>query len=145
MGLTNAPIPLDVGEIARMMNASGLIRTQNLRIERADPNEQRLDIVMPFAAGLERACDSGQFHGGAVTSLIDTTACFCVAMLQREPPPTVEVRTDFLRPAMAPWIRASAEVRRLGRSLALVDVDVTDSQERLVAIGRASFLLAMRA
>jgi uncharacterized protein (TIGR00369 family) len=39
----------------------------------------------------------------------------------------MNIRIDYLKPAMGPELVATARVRRLGRSVAVADVDVTDA------------------
>ena len=53
--------------------------------------------------------------------------------------PTVNFRTDYLRPAIDTSPRAVATVRRAGRTVGVVDIDVTDDSDRLVAIGRGCY------
>jgi uncharacterized protein (TIGR00369 family) len=53
--------------------------------------------------------------------------------------PTVNFRTDYLRPAINTSLRAVATVRRAGRTVGVVDVDVLDDQDKLVAVGRGTF------
>jgi uncharacterized protein (TIGR00369 family) len=48
-------------------------------------------------------------------------------------------RVDYLRPAMTARLTATATVRRAGRTLAIVDTDVADSEARLVAVGRGCY------
>ena len=54
--------------------------------------------------------------------------------------PTVNFRTDFLRPAINTDLTATARVRRTGRSIAVVDIDVHDDDKRLIAIGRGTYM-----
>jgi len=53
--------------------------------------------------------------------------------------PTINFRVDYLRPAAVATLRATATVRKAGRSIATVDIDVADENDRLVAIGRATY------
>ncbi|MGA8195169.1 MAG: hotdog domain-containing protein [Acetobacteraceae bacterium] len=46
---------------------------------------------------------------------------------------------DYLRPAVNTALTATARVRRAGRSVGVVDVDVSDAKGNPVAIGRASY------
>jgi uncharacterized protein (TIGR00369 family) len=48
-------------------------------------------------------------------------------------------RTDFLRPAVGEALTAFARVRRAGKTVAVVDVEVVDDQKRLVALGRGAY------
>jgi uncharacterized protein (TIGR00369 family) len=55
------------------------------------------------------------------------------------PLPTINFRVDYLRPAVNTALTATARVRRAGRSVGVVDVDVADGEGRLIAVGRASY------
>ena len=94
---------------------------------------------MPLKPEFERAAKSGQFHGGPIAALIDTAGCFALVMMLGHGVPTVNFRTDYLRPATRTDLRALATVRRAGRTVGVVDVDVFDDNDRLVAVGRGTF------
>ena len=49
-------------------------------------------------------------------------------------------RTDYLRPAVGGALTAVARVRRAGKTAATVDVDVLDDENRLIALGRGTYL-----
>jgi uncharacterized protein (TIGR00369 family) len=40
---------------------------------------------------------------------------------------------------MTPKLTATANVRRLGRTIAVVDIDVADTEGRIVAVGRGCY------
>jgi len=88
---------------------------------------------------LERRRGSRQFHGGPIAAFIDVTGDFAVGMLAGGGVPTVNLRTDYLRPAIGDSLTATARVRRSSRALAVVDIDVRDGEARLVAIGRGTY------
>ncbi len=90
-------------------------------------------------AEFERIAGSGQWHGGPLAAVIDTVGDYALVMSVGRPLPTINFRVDYLRPAMNTALTATARVRRAGRSVGVVDVDVTDSTGNLVAIGRASY------
>ncbi|TAD88236.1 MAG: PaaI family thioesterase [Alphaproteobacteria bacterium] len=94
---------------------------------------------MPLGAQQERFPGSNQFHGGPVAALIDTIGDLAVAVAVDGPVPTVNLRIDYLKPALAPHLTASARVRRLGKSLAVTDIEVTDATGALVALGRGTY------
>jgi uncharacterized protein (TIGR00369 family) len=50
------------------------------------------------------------------------------------------MRVDYLRPLAGNRIRAVAAARKVGRTLAVADVDLFDAEDRLCAIGRATYL-----
>jgi len=53
--------------------------------------------------------------------------------------PTINFRTDYLRPAIKTSLTAIAQVRRVGRTVGVVDVDVVNDEGKLVAVGRGTF------
>ena len=88
---------------------------------------------------LERRPGTGQFHGGPIAAFIDITGDFAVGMLVGGGVPTMNFRTDFLRPAIGEALTAVARVRRAGKTAAVVDIEVVDDQGKLVAIGRGAY------
>lgn len=110
-----------------------------IQMRGTDPSAGTVHFVMPMRAELERLPGSGQFHGGAIASFADTVGDFAVALLVGGPVPTINLRIDFLRPAGGNELLATATVRKMGRSLAVVDVEILDSSARLVAIARGSY------
>jgi uncharacterized protein (TIGR00369 family) len=48
-------------------------------------------------------------------------------------------RTDYLRPAIGDALTAVARVRRAGRTAAIVDIEVVDDEQKLVALGRGTY------
>ena len=84
----------------------------------------------------ERADGAGQAHGGAIATLIDSTATYACCIMLGRAVPTINLRVDYLRPAGGEEMVATATVRRAGRTVSVVDVDVM-AGGKLVAIGRA--------
>ncbi len=60
-------------------------------------------------------------------------------MLSIEPQPTINFRTDYLRPAIGTDLTVVAQIQKAGRTVGVVDVDVLDDKGRLMAVGRASY------
>jgi len=56
-----------------------------------------------------------------------------------QPVPTINFRADYVRQAVNTSLRAVAKIRRLGRTVGHVDVDVTDDDGNLIATGRGTF------
>ncbi|MEE2783143.1 MAG: PaaI family thioesterase [Pseudomonadota bacterium] len=121
------------------MDDSPFIRQTGMRVVAADPDNEVLTVTMPLKPEFERQAGTGQFHGGPIASLIDTAGCFALIMLLGHGVPTVNFRTDYLRPAINTSLRAVAQVRRVGRMVGVVDIDVFDDNDRLLAVGRGTF------
>ena len=71
--------------------------------------------------------------------MIDTVGDYALVMTLRRPLPTINFRVDYLRPAIDTALTAIAHVRRAGKSVGVVDIDVFDDKQNLVAIGRATY------
>ena len=52
---------------------------------------------------------------------------------------TINFRVDYLRPAIKTGLVITAKVRRAGKSVGVVDVDVFNEQKALLAVGRATY------
>ena len=90
----------------------------------------------------ERGRGSGQWHGGPIAAVIDTVGDYALVMLLGRPLPTINFRVDYLRPAVSTALTATARVRRNGRTVGVVDIDVANDAGALVAIGRAAYATA---
>jgi uncharacterized protein (TIGR00369 family) len=111
------------------------------QVMRLDHDTLTLVVKMAMGASVERQPHTGQWHGGAVSAVVDIVGCYALALVSGEPLPTINFRTDYLRPGVRTALTASAYVRRAGRTIGVVDVDVTDDSNRLVAVGRASYAM----
>src|SRR5207245_3257657 len=87
---------------------------------------------------IERRAGTRQFHGGPIAAFIDIVGDFAVGMAVGGGVPTINLRIDYVRPAMGSALTATARVRRSGRTVALDDVDVHDEPQSLVAVGRGT-------
>lgn len=96
----------------------------------------RLKIRPELGNSLERT----DLHGGIVAALIDIAGHAAVAAKVRHSVPTIDMRVDYLRPASGTKILAVASIVKFGRAISLVDIRLTDDQNKLVAVGRASYV-----
>jgi len=126
-------------ELQQHLDASLFHKQFALRVMSVAGDAQVLTLRMPFSAALERTPGSGQYHGGAIASFIDIAADFALVALIAVPVPTINFRVDYLRPAMGTFLVAHARVRRIGKAIAVVDVDVQDAEHRFVAVGRGCY------
>ena len=132
-------LKFSASELQHHLDASPFHKQFALRVTSVDGQAQVLTLLMPFSAALERAPGSGQFHGGAIASFIDIAGDFALVALLAVPIPTINFRVDYLRPATGSFLLAHARVRRMGKAVAVVDVEVQDAEKRLVALGRGCY------
>jgi uncharacterized protein (TIGR00369 family) len=126
-------------KVQTWLGGSPFMRFLGLTVESLDAASGSVAIKMPMRAELERAAGSGQFHGGPVAALIDTVGDFAVAVIVGGGVPTINFRVDYLRPSSGAYLIGKATVRRAGRTVGVVDVDVVDEQSRLTAVGRGCY------
>jgi uncharacterized protein (TIGR00369 family) len=128
-----------VQELQALLDKSPLGRFLGIVIEGADTEAAALKLTMPMRPEIERMTGTGQYHGGVIGTFIDVAGDFAVAAMIGGAVPTINLRTDYLRPAQGKQLRATAHVRRLGRTIAVVDIDVFDEGGKLVAVGRGTY------
>ena len=134
------PKRLDADDLAKIFEVSPFIRTLGLEVVAMDYDAAELTVRMPMAPHLERRSGTKQFHGGGLAALIDTVGDFALGMLMGGGIPTMNLRVDYLKPAVGDGVVAVARVRRRGRSAAVIDIDVSDEKGSLVAIGRGTYV-----
>jgi uncharacterized protein (TIGR00369 family) len=137
--MTDTPKPLTSDELQRMLDHSPFIHFLGLKVVEADPAKELVTMSCAFRPEFERGPGSGMWHGGPIAAIIDTVGDYALIMSVRRPLPTVNFRVDYLRPAIKTGLVSTAKVRRAGKSVGVVDVDVFNDQKALVAIGRATY------
>jgi len=98
---------------------------------------------MPLRPEFERLPDSGQIHGGPIAALIDSAGCYALVMILGSGIPTISFSTEYLRPAMNTSLTATATIRKQGRLIGVVDVEVTSDDGKLIALGRGTYSTAV--
>jgi uncharacterized protein (TIGR00369 family) len=130
---------MSLEELHAYMDASPFIRASGMIITAIDLANETINVSMALKPEFERGAGTGQFHGGPIAALIDTAGCFTMIMVLGHGVPTVNFRTDYLRPAINTTLHATASLRRVGRTVGVVDVDVNNDTGKLVAVGRGTF------
>ena len=130
---------LSSGEVQAIFDRSPFIAWLGLKVVSLDHERQEITLTMAMRPELERRPGTQQFHGGPIAALIDVTGDFAIGMMVGGGVPTMNFRTDFLRPAIGEALTAVAHVRRVGRTAAIVDIEVVDDEKKLVALGRGTY------
>jgi uncharacterized protein (TIGR00369 family) len=131
--------PMTIEEMQAFLARSPFIAFLGLVVVAADPERGEITMRAAMRPEFERMRGSGQWHGGPIAAIIDTVGDYALVMSLRRALPTVNFRVDYLRPAIKTELTATARVRRLGRSVGIVDVDVWNEEKALVAIGRTTY------
>jgi uncharacterized protein (TIGR00369 family) len=112
-----------------------------LEVVTADPEKQEIVMRLKRRPEFERLAGTGQWHGGPIAAAIDIAGDYALAMLLGKPLPTINLRVDYLRPGKDA-LTLVAHIRRTGKSVGVVDVDVLNESGELVAIGRVNYSTA---
>jgi uncharacterized protein (TIGR00369 family) len=130
----------DLETTLRALLASGPFH-ELLRLELVgyDATVGAVDLRLPWRREFERAADTKQWHGGPIAALIDIAGDFALVAVLGRGIPTIDLRIDYVRPAIATDLRATGRTVRAGRSIGVVDVEVRDDGERIVALGRGTY------
>jgi len=131
--------PLNQEQVQTLLDDSPYIGFMNLEVVSMDLDKDEIVIRMPMRPEFERRAGTGQYHGGAIAALIDIAGDYALVMKVGGGVPTINFRVDFLRPASNTALTATATTRRLGRTVAVVDIDVHDDNGKLCAVGRGTY------
>jgi uncharacterized protein (TIGR00369 family) len=134
--------PLSAEQLQERLAHSTFIDFMGLTVLSADPATETVVMRAPMRPEFERIKGSGQWHGGPIAAVIDTVGDYALVMLLGRPLPTVNFRVDYLRPAINTALIVTARVRRNGKTVGVVDVDVVSEAGQPLAIGRATYATA---
>jgi len=134
--------PLNKEELQQRLGHSAFIDSLKLTVLSADPDNEQVVMRAEMRPEFERGRGTGQWHGGPIAAIIDTVGDYALVMLLGRPLPTVNFRVDYLRPAIDTALIVTATVRRNGRLVGIVDVDVVNEAGQLLAVGRATYATA---
>lgn len=137
----SAPEPklLSLADIQAIFDRSPFIGFMGMRAVAVDHDRKAFTARLPMRAETERRPGTQQFHGGPIASFIDVVGDFAIGMLVGGGVPTINLRIDYLAPAIGAHLDATATVRRAGKTVAVVDIDVFNPDGKLVAIGRGTY------
>ena len=92
-------------------------------------------VVMEMEAGLQHASPLGTVHGGVLCDLADAAMgmAYASALDEGESFTTLELKINFLKPVWSGKLTATGQVVKNGRTVGLVDCDVHDEKQSLVA------------
>jgi uncharacterized protein (TIGR00369 family) len=91
--------------------------------------------VFELDAGPQHANPMGTLHGGIICDVADAAmgVAYASTLGDEESFTTIELKINFLRPFKSGTLIATAHVVKAGRTIGLVECDVTDPEGRLVA------------
>ena len=129
---------VDIQQRIEQSNYHQLFRPEVLAV-----NNDDLELVLRVSMcdAFERQPGTGQWHGGVLASIVDISACYALMLVAEGPMLTLNFSTDFLRLAVSEQLTATAKVRRAGRTIGFIDVEIHDDANHLVVTGRACYAI----
>ena len=109
------------------------------QVAEVDEASGRVVVALPLRPEFRRDPERPEIHGGIIATLVDIAGHTALSAKLRHGVPTIDMRIDYLRMATGRELRATAELLKVGRTLGLVEVRITDDAQRLIAVGRAVF------
>ena len=100
-------------------------------------------IAIQFQAARDFLNASGHVQGGLLSAMLDDTlgpAVFAATNFKQHGR-TIDLHTHFLRPALPGKIIGKARVTRLGRTVAFMEGQLFDPEDRLIARATSSAML----
>ena len=109
----------------------GWMETLGARITEAEPGR----VVLELVAGPQHRHGGGVVQGGVITQIADAAMGMSLATLQpdRMWNTTIELKINFVRPAIEGRLRAVGRVIEMRQTLLFGEADVFDERDRLVA------------
>ena len=97
-------------------------------------------------AGHNLSNSLGVVHGGVLSLLADFSGAISIRTIlgTKVTFSTVELKINYLEPAVLGEIFAEGRVIRCGSTIAVTSVDIRDSMEKLVATGLATYMISRR-
>ena len=126
--------PLSAAAVQARIDRSPFNRWLQLRVSSVD--EGGIELEIRSREELTGNPDVGAIHGGILASLVDVTGTMSVIAQTGNSVVTVDLRTDYHRPALGAMLWARGTIVKFGRQLSSVDVRILDSGKRLIASGR---------
>lgn len=108
----------------------------NLRVSHVERG--KATIVLPYREELVGNPQIPAIHGGILAGLIDLAGGAATFTIVNAPTPTIDLRIDYIRPALQKDTVAEAEIINSGSTIAFVDVYV-HQEGKLVATGKATY------
>lgn len=132
---------LSAADIQERISCSKYHQLFQPKVLQIDNDSMTLRLQVSMCDEFERQPGTNQWHGGVLASLVDIAGCYALMLVAKGPMLTLNFSTDFLRLTVSQNLVATATVRRIGRTVGFVDVDVTDDAEATVVTGRACYAI----
>ena len=83
----------------------------------------------------------GSLHGGVIAMALDISMGHLIKRTIGRPGITLEMKTQYLRPALAGTVRCEGRFLRRGRSINYIESRMTDADGKLLAVATSTWQL----
>ena len=132
---------LSVEDIQERIGRSKFHQLYRPQVLSVDNDVMTLRLKVSMCDEFERQPGTGQWHGGVLASLVDIAGCYALMLVAGGPLLTLNFSTDFLRLGVSEHLYATATVRRIGRTVGFVDVEICDDADATIVTGRACYAI----
>ena len=93
------------------------------------------EALIELAAGSQHANPMGTLHGGVLCDIADAAMgiAYASTLAEAETFATLELKINFLKPVWTTKLRAIGRLVKSGKTVGLLECDITDEQGNLVA------------
>lgn len=100
------------------------------------------EAVIEYEAAERHANAMGTLHGGVLCAMADTAmgVAFYTALGEDESLTTLELKINYLKPVWRGKLTASARVVKRGKTVGLLECDITDREGQLIARASSTFM-----
>ena len=110
-----------------------------LGVKCVESGDGSVTIRLPFRKELLRQEGSDWIHGGVISALADIAGDYAIVTRTGPGVPTIDLRIDWLRPARAGDLTARAKAVKVGRTIAVADIEIEDQTGKLIAVARGCY------
>jgi len=132
---------LTVNDIQERISQSKFHQLYSPKVLEVNNTSAILKLRVSMSEYFERQPDTGHWHGGVLASLVDISGCYALMLVAKGQILTLNFSTDFLKLAISKYVYATASVRKVGRTVGFVDVNITNDEGITITTGRACYAI----
>lgn len=143
--------PMDIGDVNdRRAIAANIPLHQLLNLQADVPPEGATTATVSMPVRPEAFGFTANLHGGAIATLVDVACAMAAARASQFDPTTqslvtADMHLRYLGRARTGMVHANAEVVKVGRQLIVVNCQVVDDEDHIVAVADfASMIVPLR-
>jgi uncharacterized protein (TIGR00369 family) len=86
---------------------------------------------------------NGTVHGGVVYTLVDVSMAEALRTISQESdrPVTIEIKVNYLEPGRPGTLTSTAQVRKCGKRVTIVEAEVAQEDEEIVALATGTYTI----